>query len=78
MLGAVAAGREKGGYDDVRQAAKVMGGVLDIVYRPDPQAKQVYDQLYAEYCLLHDYFGRGTNDAMARLKAIRRSADSVR
>jgi len=33
-----------------------------------------YDALFAEYTLLHDYFGRGTNDVMHRLKAIRRAA----
>ena len=30
-----------------------------------------YDELYAEYAGLHDYFGRGGNDAMHRLRAIR-------
>ena len=29
------------------------------MYRPDPASADVYDQLYAEYLLLHDYFGRG-------------------
>ena len=32
------------------------------------------DALYAEYRELHDYFGRGANDVMRRLKAIRRRA----
>ncbi len=31
----------------------------------------MYDRLYAEYRTLHDYFGRGENDVMKRLKAIR-------
>ena len=31
----------------------------------------VYDQLYAEYVTLHDYFGRGANDVMKRLKEMR-------
>ena len=43
----------------------------DIVYTPDPQAAAVYDKLYAEYDLLHEYFGCGGNDAMKRLKALR-------
>jgi L-ribulokinase len=34
----------------------------------------VYDGLYAEYRLLHDYFGRGGNDVMKRLRAIRARA----
>ena len=33
-----------------------------------------YDELYAEYLTLHDYFGRGANDVMHRLKARRRAA----
>jgi L-ribulokinase len=31
----------------------------------------VYDEIYAEYARLHDYFGRGENDAMKRLKALK-------
>ena len=31
----------------------------------------MYDELYAEYVRLHDYFGRGENKAMYRLRAIR-------
>ena len=31
----------------------------------------MYDELYAEYRILHDTFGRGGNDAMKRLRAIR-------
>ena len=41
------------------------------VYRPDPARADVYDELYAEYVQLHDYFGRGTNEVMHRLRAIR-------
>ena len=36
-----------------------------------PAAKAVYDRLYAEYAILHDYFGRGANDVMKRLKALK-------
>jgi L-ribulokinase len=67
---AVAAGKEHGGYDDLDAAVKAMANVTDLVYHPDPDAKQVYDLLYKEYETLHDYFGRGVNDAMKRLKTI--------
>jgi len=40
-------------------------------YLPDPASALVYDELYAEYRLLHDYFGRGGNEVMHRLHAIR-------
>jgi L-ribulokinase len=32
----------------------------------------MYNRLFKEYQLLHDYFGRGANDVMKRLKALRR------
>jgi len=42
------------------------------VYTPRPAAAAIYDRLYAEYEILHDYFGAGGNDVMHRLKALRR------
>ena len=72
MMGAVAAGRENGGYDTIGEAARDLGGVLDHVYRPDERAHAVYSRLFDEYVLLHDYFGRGGSDVMKRLKQIRR------
>ena len=40
-------------------------------FKPNPQAQKVYDQLYPEYLALHDYFGRGGNDVMKRLKRLK-------
>jgi len=37
----------------------------------------VYNELYQEYVRLHAYFGRGENDVMKRLKAIRARALSA-
>jgi L-ribulokinase len=71
MHGAVAAGAGTGGYDTIVEAARSMAGLRADEYQPDPAAKQVYDQLFAEYMTLHDYFGRGTNDVMKRLKALK-------
>jgi L-ribulokinase len=72
MFGAVAAGKEAGGYDSIVEASKVMARLRpDEIYRPDPAAKQVYDRLFAEYRKLHDTFGRGGNDVMKRLKALK-------
>ena len=62
-----------GGYDDVFSAASKLGKVLDTKYEPNPEAVKVYDKLYAEYKILHDYFGRGANDVMKRLKEIKKS-----
>ncbi len=71
MFGAVAAGKARGGYDTIFDAAQEMGRVMDKVYRPIPENATMYEKLYREYELLHDYFGRGANDVMKRLKAIR-------
>ncbi len=51
-----------------------MGGLKDVVYRPNPANVKLYDQLYADYSTLYSYFGRGENDVMKRLRAMRRSA----
>jgi len=74
MFGAVAAGSAGGGYDTIVEAAAQMAHLKDVWYRPDPAARPVYDELFAEYRALHDYFGRGANDVMKRLKAIRGEA----
>lgn len=71
---AVHAAVAAGAYPDVRTAAAAMGGYHPGRYLPDENAAQVYDDLYAEYLRLHDYFGRGGNDVMRRLRSIRRAA----
>ena len=71
MFAAVAAGKEAGGYDTIFEAVRSMAHLRDIVYRPNPARKAVYDQLFAEYLTLHDHFGRGANGVMKRLKALR-------
>jgi L-ribulokinase len=63
-----------GAYPDIRVAAKAMGTIERAAYRPDEARAAAYDRLYAEYSLLHDYFGRGGNEVMHRLRAIRRDA----
>jgi L-ribulokinase len=61
-----------GAYPDVPSAAAAMGRVQRSVYTPDAANAAVYDELFAEYSRLHDYFGRGGNDVMHRLRQIRR------
>ena len=67
MHAAVAAGV----YPDIHATAVTMGRLKDAVVTPIPGNQAVYDKLYAEYRLLYDYFGRGINDVMKRLKSIR-------
>ncbi len=70
MWGAVAAGKAKGGYDNITKAAAKMAGVKDKTYIPNAANNAVYEKLFVEYMKLHDYFGRGGNNVMKTLKEI--------
>lgn len=74
IFAAAAAGSARGGYDTVAQAVAHMASARYTVYHPDAGSAEIYDRLYAEYACLHDYFGRGENDVMKRLKRIREGA----
>ena len=54
-------------YKDVVEAAAHLARPDKCVYQPNPQNQIVYEKLYEEYKLLHDYFGRGCNIIMSRL-----------
>lgn len=71
MFGAVAAGAVNGGFDSILDATKKMARIKDEVITPIPENVVVYDKIYREYSILHEYFGRGENDVMKRLRAIR-------
>ncbi len=72
MFGAVAAGKEAGGFDTIMEAAAIMAKVKESTYKPVGKNVLVYDRLFAEYRILHDYFGHGSNDVMKRLKLIKK------
>jgi L-ribulokinase len=71
---AIHAAAAAGAYPDVRAAASAMGRVERAVFKPDERAAAIYDELYAEYSVLHDYFGRGANKVMRKLRAIQKKA----
>jgi len=71
IYAAIAAGKEGGGYDTVAEASSAMGKLPAAVYHPIPENTAVYSRLYEEYKILHDYFGRGENNVMKRLRDIR-------
>jgi L-ribulokinase len=77
MFGAVAAGKDRGGYDDIKDAAKEMARLKDDIYQPKQQNALIYDQLFAEYARLYDYFGRGENNVMKNLKKIKKASVSL-
>jgi len=78
MFGAVAAGRENGGFDSIFEAAKVIPKLKDETFKPISENVEIYEKLFQEYKLLHDYFGRGANDVMKRLKNIKEVVSDVR
>ena len=60
-----------GVYPDVAAAAAAMGRVERAAVLPDPARADAYDELYAEYVVLHDYFsgrGQGANNVLHRLR----------
>lgn len=63
-----------GAYPDIHAASAAMGGIQRDAHLPDPERAAAYDAVYAEYRTLHDYFGRGSNEVMRRLRSIRRAA----
>lgn len=64
MYAAAAAGI----YPSVKEAAKKLAAPCTMCYTPNDENRARYETLYREYVALHDYFGRGGNDVMARLR----------
>jgi L-ribulokinase len=70
MHAAVAAGV----HEDIYAAARSMGRLRRNVYEPDGRRARAYDELYALYGRVHDYFGREERQLMRALQAIRERA----
>ncbi len=66
-----------GVYPTIAEAAENMGKLKDEVVHPIPENQRIYDQLYAEYRKLYDYFGRGNNNVMKTLKHFRNTAKGL-
>jgi L-ribulokinase len=71
---AIHAALAAGAYPDIRAAAAAMGSVRRAAYLPIEANVEAYQEMYDEYRTLHDYFGRGGNDVMHRLRQRRRAA----
>ncbi len=68
MFGALAAGSKAGGYNSIKDAVEYMASLEKKAYLPILENVEVYNQLFAEYRRLHDYFGLEDNQVMERLK----------
>lgn len=71
MFAAVAAGETSGGFATIKEAAEKMGRIKEETFKPIRENVEIYNKLYKEYSTLHDYFGRGKNDVLKRLKALK-------
>jgi L-ribulokinase len=79
MFAAVAAGAEAGGYDSIVEASRRMAHLSEHAYEPIDAHHAVYSDLYDQYVLLHDLFGRDADGVMKSLKRIRdRTGEEVR
>jgi len=78
MFGGVAAGKEKGGFDSIFEAAQIIPKLEEKTYKPIPENVEIYNKLFEEYKTLHDYFGKGTNNVMKRLKTLKKAVANVR
>ncbi|MBR0093532.1 MAG: ribulokinase [Lachnospiraceae bacterium] len=72
VLAATAAGEAVTGMKDASEIAQRFGRVQDKVYTPDSEQSKVYEELFADYMTLHQYFGKGGNDVMRRLNKLRK------
>jgi len=68
IFGALAAGCDHGGHDDLSAAAAAMGGLQGTIYAPEPAHAPRYQALFSEYQRLYSYFG-STNSVMHALRA---------
>ncbi len=64
----LAAGSKLGGYDSMEEAVAHMASIEKKSYLPIPENVEIYNRLFSEYKQLHDYFGRGNNQVMERLR----------
>jgi L-ribulokinase len=79
IFGAVAAGKDRGGFATAAEAQDVMTAVRT-TYQPDPERHATYVRMYALYSQLHDAFGTrewsgGLHNVMKDLLTLR---DQVR
>lgn len=71
LLGAVAAGTLKGGFDSIEEAStKLMPPVLH-TYKPDTQRATAYERLYQVYKQTYQLLGQNRTEILHSLKKIR-------
>jgi L-ribulokinase len=59
-------------YNDLNEACNALAIPDYCIYYPDEANRAAYEKLFAEYKVLHDYFGTGINRVMERLTEMKR------
>lgn len=59
-------------YPDMLTACDALALPDYCVYYPGEENREIYERLFAEYKILHDYFGTGVNKVMERLTEMKR------
>ena len=71
IYGAVAANQAEG-LASIFKMVQRLGKTKDLDFKPDYQNQKIYDQVYAHYNLLHDFFGLRQNELMKQLKDLKK------
>lgn len=71
ILGIAAAPFEVTGYHNIKEIVIKLGKRKEKVCIPNEGNVKIYNQLFEEYKTLHHYFGKGINDVMKRLNAMK-------
>ena len=72
MLGIAAAPVEITGYQGITDVVQSIGKKKEVIYSPKKENVVIYEQLYQDYKILTEYFGKGGNDVMKRLDKLRK------
>jgi L-ribulokinase len=73
----VTAGADRGGHATFEEAQRRMSTLKEKRFTPQPDARRVYDELYAIYRELHDSFG-GVSGAKADLPTVMKRLLAIR
>lgn len=73
VFGAVAAGKEFGGYDSINEAVSQFSSGIREIFVPNERRAEIYDKLYQEYEKLYQTYGLNDN-MMKNLREIKRNA----
>lgn len=71
ILGAVAAGKENGGYSTIEEAIQYMAQPIEKTFYPNAESVSVYETIFNYYKELHNYFGLQHVKMMKTLKQLR-------